>query len=171
LELSAMGKRNMRISLVVLVILWIMLMIGSCTSDNQSPLLVAPGIDVKEKNWNTAFRLRDDPAFANTHKNGETLFLRVENLSKETIIFPDDFGVKLFITDDQEWIGVQNNVYYTGPNYLPVKSEYPLGLVINVLPYVPNLASPRSIRVIVVGYAQDNNKEILGAYLDVPLNP
>ena len=160
---------NMNKTFVITITLFILSVLISCRNSNLSSDI--QGVNVDENNWNTSFVLRDDPALLNTHKNGETLFLRIDNLSDETIVFPDDFGVKVITNDGQNWIGIQNNIYYTGPKYLPIRKDYPLGLIITVLPYIPDLPSSTTIRIIIVGYAENNDKDQLGSYLDIMLNP
>ncbi len=144
----------------------------SC-SDAQSKLTtpIIPGIDVEPENWNTSMKLIDDPILSNSYKNGKLFTLRVENLSKTAITSSNNFEVKVITLDGQNWIDVPNNFYNAGPDYLPTKESYPLGLLVTILPYIPNLSSSINIRIVIIGHAEDNDKELLGAYYDVVLNP
>ena len=149
-------------------------MLISCTnnsSDPQVPSSDLVGVDIQAENWNTSIKLIDDPALLNSHKNGQDLTLRIENLLNTPITFPDNFGTKVIRLDHQNWVSATNNFYNTGLHTLPSKKSYPLGLVVTALPYVPNLQSSINIRVVIYGYAENNANEPLGAYLDVMLNP
>lgn len=156
---------------VILIILFIMLALISCGANDQQPSNDMPDIDVKTENWNTSIRLVDDPMLSNSFKNGKTFTLGVENLSDTPIIFPNDFGIKLITRDGQSWTNISNNFYYSGQELLPTKSSWPLGLVVSALPYIPNLSSSINIRIVIIGHAENNDKELLGAYLDVTLKP
>ncbi len=153
------------------VILFTTLALISCGASIQQVSDDMPNMGVKAENWNTSIKLVDDPALLNSYKNGDTLFLRVENLSNTSIVFPDDFGIKIVTKEGQSWTSIPNNFYYTGQEILPTKASYPLGLIVNALPYVSNLTMSLNIRIIIIGYPEDNHKELLGAYLDTTLNP
>jgi hypothetical protein len=130
-----------------------------------------PNMNVRTNNWNTSIKLIDDPALSNSHKNGELLILRVENLSETSVVFPTDFGIRLLVMEGEKWVSVQNNFYYTGSNLLPTKNSYPLGLIVSAAPYISNLSSSTNIRLVIIGHAENNDNEPLGAYLDVMINP
>jgi len=161
----------MRRIFVILGILFAMLPIISCGTDDQQTSNDMPNMDVKEENWNTFIKLADDPALSNSFKNGQDLTLRVENLSTEPIVFPENFGLRVMTKDGQNWVDVQSNSYNSGLQYLPTEAAWPLGLLVSALPYIPNLSSSINIRIVIVGHAEDNDKELLGAYFDVTLNP
>ena len=149
-------------------------MLMACHSDNndsQLPPNDLVGVDILAEDWNTSIKLIDEPSLLNSHINGQDLTLRIENLSNTSISFPDNFGMKVIRLDQQNWASVLNNFYNSGQHNLPTKKSYPLGLVVTALPYIPNLQSSTNIRVIVFGYAKNNDNEPLGAFLDVMLNP
>lgn len=157
--------------LVVLSVLIIMFSLVSCGTADKNALNDMPEIGVRAKDWNTSFKLVEDPVISNSHQNGQDLTLRVENLSDTPIVFQENFGLRVMTKDASGWRDIQNNSYNSGEQYLPTKASYPLGLLVSVLPYVPNLASHLDIRIIIIGHAEDNDKELLGAYLDVTINP
>jgi hypothetical protein len=159
-----------KISIALTILISILALIA-CNNDVQAPPNNLVGVEIQSENWNTSIKLIDDPVLLNSHKNGQDLTLRVENLSNKPISFPDNFGIKVLRLDQQNWVNVTNNFYNTGQNILPTKKSYPLGFVVTALPYVPNLQSPIKIRIIIYGYPESNNSEPLGAYLDVMLNP
>ena len=117
------------------------------------------------------YKIKDDPVLGNSFKNGQDLTLRVENLSNTPIVFLENFGLRVMTKNGQNWAEVQSNFYNGGLQYLPTKSSYPVGLVVSALPYMPNLSSPITIRIVIIGHKENNDKDLLGAYLDVKLNP
>ena len=145
-----------------------MLIFASCkpSQDNFESL---PGINIAADKINTSIKLIDPPEFLNSHKNGEALSFQIINLSNTTIVFPENYGVKLFANLNGEWTEVSNNSYNGGSTfYLPIKEAYPLGLVVGTLPYIPDLTAPISIRAIIIG--QKENEQV-GAYIDVMITP
>lgn len=97
--------------------------------------------------------------------------LQVENLSDETILFPDDFGLKIKRWDGESWVDILNNFYYSGVKVLPTQKDYPLGELVSSLPNIPDISSQTEIRVQIVGHPENNDNEFVGAYLDVIIEP
>jgi len=156
--------------ILLLIALLTTLALVSCDSSNEATNTM-PDMGVKANNWNTFIKLVDDPMLANTYKNGKDLTLRVENLSNNPIYFLENFGVKVILKNGQNWTDIQNNFYNSGTQYLPTKASYPLGLLVTSLPYIPNLSSPATVRVIIIGYAENNEEDLLGAFLDITITP
>jgi hypothetical protein len=162
----------MKDTIIKIISIFVMLMLTSCGHSPQVQAELLPGINIPVENINTFIKLRDTPELANSHKNNDTLDLQVINVSNKTIIFPDNFGLKVFAEDKGNWSEVQNNFYNAGGTFnLPTENLYPGGLFPTVLPYIPGLSSPTTIRVIVVGHVENNDNEQVGAYLDVIINP
>jgi hypothetical protein len=162
-------EENMKRIFVIMIILLATVLLISC--GNQQPFNDMPDMGIKAKNWNTSVKLADDPALSNSFRNGRTFTLGVENLSDAAIVFPNDFGIKLKTKDGKSWVNIPNNFYYAGQELLPTESSWPLGLVVSALPYIPDLTSPINIRIVIIGHTKGNDKELLGAYFDVTLNP
>ena len=121
---------------------------------------------------NTFIELKDTPELANSHKNNDTLTLQLINLSDKTVIFPDNYGLKVFSKEEGNWNEIQNNFYNSGGTFtLLTAKQDPAGLPAAVMPNIPGLSSPTTIRVIVVGDVENNNSEQVGAYLDVVITP
>ena len=156
---------------IALITLFTLLILTSCGITTEQPSNDMPDMGVKAQNWNSSITLVDDPILSNSYKNGDVLELSVENLSDTQVVFPDDFGIKIITWDGQRWTSIPNNFYYTFPKVLPTKDSYPLGLIVDALPYVVNLSAPITIRIVIIGHAEGNEEESLGAYLDVPLKP
>jgi hypothetical protein len=155
-----------------LSLLWIvMLVFTSCNDTVQKTSEPLPGINIPAEKFNTTIKLVDDPNSVNSHKNGDLLMLRVTNLSNTAIVFPENYGIKLFTNKDGKWIGVPNNSYNAGNTfYLPTKDSYPLGDLIDTAPYIAGLTSSMTVRVVIVGHKENDNEQI-GAYIDVLITP
>lgn len=156
---------------LILTIILSILPLNSCDKNEQESFEKFLDLSVPISSWNTQIKLIDNPILSNTHKNGEILTLQLKNLSNATIVFPDDFGIKIIRWNGQTWANISNNFYYSGLKRLPTENSYPLGLLVSSLPYVPNITSPVEVRILVIGHAEGNDEELLGAYFDVKLNP
>ncbi len=163
------GEKVMKIKQTGLL-LFIILMFTSC-KPSQDTFESLPGINIPADKLNTSIKLIDPPEFLNSHKNGETLSFQIINLSNATIVFPENYGIKLFTNRNGEWTEVSNNSYNGGSTfYLPTKDSYPLGLVVGTLPYILDLTTPTSVRVIIIGHKENDNEQV-GAYIDVTISP
>jgi hypothetical protein len=101
----------------------------SCTTIGDNPKDL-PGVTVPLLEMNTAFVLEDDPILANSHKNGQRLALVLRNLSYKTIVFPSDYGLLIFVFQNQSWNPVENGFLYTGGDQkLPTSDAFPPGLM------------------------------------------
>ena len=160
----------MKDSLVKAIAVFVMLILASCGNNPQAKPL--PGINISSENINTFIKLRDTPVLANSHQNDDTLTLQLINVSDKTIIFSDNFGLKVFMEDKGTWTEIQNDFYNVGGTFtLPTEKLYPGGLLPAVSPYIPGLSSPTTVRVIIIGHIENNESEQVGAYLDVVINP
>jgi hypothetical protein len=148
-----------------------LLIFTSCSNTAQDSSETLPGINIPADRFNTAIKLVDAPESLNSHKNGETLSLRIMNLSNATIVFPENYGIKLFTKKDEKWIEFPNNFYNAGGSFqLPTQASAPLGLIAGTMPYQADLASSITIRVVIIGQ-KANETEQVGAYIDVIINP
>jgi hypothetical protein len=149
----------------------IVLMLVSCAGCTNTVSKPLPGINISADRVNTYVRLVDTPELLNSHKNGDSLSLAIVNQSDATIVFPEFYGVKIFRNEGSKWLEVQNGVQNSeGTFYLPTKADYPLGLIVDTAPYILDLESPTPVRIIVVGYKENDNEQV-GAYIDVMITP
>jgi len=164
-------RQMMRNHLTLLTLIAAAFFLVCCTPATATPGPL-PGIDIPPDRMITWIKLEDSREMGNSHQNGELLGLELINISDKAIVFPGDFGVRVLTWGGVKWTDVSNNSF-TGSQLhsLPTTSEYPLGLIIETLPYVPGLSKPVEIRIIVVGHIGDMDGEQVGAYIDVPLNP
>jgi hypothetical protein len=153
-------------------LLWVvMLVFTSCNTTAQETSETLPGINIPAERFNTAIKLLDAPELLNSHKNGELLTFQIINLSNVPVVFPENYGVKIFTKKDGAWIDVTNNSYNAGDTfYLPTRDSYPLGDLVDTMPFIVGLASPITVRVIIIGHKENDNEQV-GAYVDVTINP
>ena len=148
------------------------LALASCVNKQKPTAEPLPGLLIKSESINTYIKLNDSPEMVNSYKNNDTLDLQIINLSDKSIVFPENFGVKVLAKDGEKWVEVQNNFYNSGGSFvLPTKKDYPLGLLVTVMPFIPNQSSQETLRVIIVGHVENNDSEQVGAYTDVVIKP
>ncbi|MBE0670966.1 MAG: hypothetical protein IH588_10290 [Anaerolineales bacterium] len=153
-------------------ILLIIFVCTSCFSQNSSSNEdLALQLGVKTKDINTSITLIDSAEMANSHLNGDLLSFRLFNRSNEIITFDGDFDLRLLVLVDGEWgIGINNFGYPDEAIDLPPTSEYPVGFVVDVVPYIEGIKSPTTIRVIVSGNLK-SNAALVVAYIDLNIKP
>ena len=153
------------------LLVWLAVACGSCTPvgiDNNK----LPGINISISEMNIAFRIDDPPAVKNSHKNDEILTLQAKNLSDIPIIFPGDLGLKIFRKQDKDWIRVDNLMHSpVGEITLATNNDFPPGVVVMVIPYIPTIQTPETIRIVLVGHKSDSPSDLVGAYIDILLSP
>src|ERR1041384_8123877 len=94
----------------------------SCTRQSTPTAEPIPYVNIPVKNINTYIKLYDDPTLMNSHKTREDLTLRIINLSRSNIVFPENYHARVFMQADGKWIEIQNNSYNTGDGaILPTK--------------------------------------------------
>lgn len=155
------------------ILLIILFVCTSCFGQNSnSNEDLALQLGVKTEDINTSITLIDAAEMANSHLNGDLLSFRLFNRSNEIITFDGDFDLQLLVLFDGEWgIGINNNFGYSNKTIdLPPTSEYPVGFVVDVVPYIEGIKSPTTIRVIVSGNLK-SNATLVVAYIDLNINP
>jgi hypothetical protein len=144
----------------------------SCNPKSEPMVTVSPGISLPIQEMNKAFIIEDLPVLANSHKNGKYLELAVKNLSDKKIVFTKDYGLSIFVFQNQGWDSVQNRfVYADNENTLPVFDSFPPGLAVVAYPYIPGLIKPTKIRIVMIGHNGNSDTDVVGAYIDIPLFP
>jgi hypothetical protein len=120
-----------------------------------------------------------DPKTANeTFRIGDSVDLTLENLTKDKIVFPGDYGVKIFTFNNTgSWTDIPNRGKYFPPGNRQVspKGDGMPGVIgIGLSPALTSKGKPIVIRVAVVGTVYHDNvptDEQVGAYVDVTLQP
>lgn len=99
----------------------------------------------------------------------------IENESQNTIRFPADSSLKLYMFEEgnNSWIEIQDKVEVLDKEFV----LYPKGGddIWNYLRYIhPELSAsdiPVTIRIVLIGQVEGGDKRLVGAYLDVILQP
>lgn len=146
------------------------LLIASCGLKNSSNDL--PGVNVPVDNMNTEFILID-PGTGNSYRNGEMLFLGIKNKSDHSIIFPQDYGIKIFVHQGNDWEPVENIMQYPeGETQLSSTKNDPLSFTTTgIVPMIPNMKNSETIRVVMVGHPENDEKNQEGAFVDIKISP
>jgi len=127
---------------------------------------------------NSKIRFWDPKIEAKPFKIGDPVFLTLENLTTDKIVFPSDYGIKIYnLSKAGGWIEIPNDVKYRpkgNPQVSPKETDMPGITGIPLLPELTNEGKPIVIRVAVVGTVYHDNvptNEQVGAYVDVTLQP
>lgn len=113
----------------------------------------------------------------NTFKTGDPITVEVYVTGKDEIIFPPDFGVKVFSYEHNEWMRVET-VPITSPSHSivlpPSNGDSPVTGETMVSPILSDESRTRLLRIFVSGNIYRNGvvtEEKIGAYVDVILRP
>jgi hypothetical protein len=146
----------------------IILFCGGCAGSYKR----LPGVDIPSSKLNKDLQLLNLPGNAENIVNNNLFGFHIKNMSDSNIVFPGDYGVKIFTKQNDEWTPVQNNMSYPETdNFLPTTDHFLAGRVVDIQPFIPELQGPVTIRVVVVGHKENHPEDRVGAYLDVLLNP
>ena len=147
------------------------LLLTSCTRQ-QIPLgSKMPGIDLTLDQMNKEIKLEPTTGMMDTFEFDGVLELDLENISDQSIVFPSDFGVKIFMKQGVDWIPIKNRFEYSDSTMiLPPQKDYSFGPIVDVLPLLPSPStSGTTIRIVVIGNVQGTGKAV-GAYIDIDLS-
>ena len=112
-------------------------------------------------------------------KIGEFITLVLNNQSNKTIVFPADYGLKMYLynDEDQEWIEVKNLEKYSpeeNKQVSPIDEGSLSQLLVSALPGLDKTSNPIDLRVMVIGTIYKDgtptDKQV-GAYTDITLQP
>ena len=140
------------------------LVVVSCNGRTDS----LPGIAVPSDQMNIQLKLLAPPE-ANSFKMGTSVRLVASNDANGPIVFPQDYGVKIFRNDNNRWVEVGNSVDYTPGNktLLPKAQQALGGIIVPIHPAVQD-NQPVTVRVVLVGKMGD---KAVGASIDIVLQP
>ncbi len=133
-----------------------------------------PGIEIPIEDYNSKISIIPFPGLENSNRNGDSMTFLVINPSNQSYVFPFDYGIKIFQKKGANWEAVENHFSYGGEELqfiLAPQKESPTGMLIGLVPYIPDLQELTNIRVVVVGHIEDDPNQLVGAYIDVALKP
>ena len=158
-------------------ILWLAILIlgasvfFACRSDN-STTEDFPAISVKRSDLNKFFRLDVLPQSGNTNENNSIIAIHIENLTNKVIVFPANKAISIYSHKDNEWVTVPNIVQYPQKNdVLAPTNDFPAGEVVSIVPSIDNMNSSQTIKVIIIGYFEGDQNNLIGADIDILLLP
>lgn len=150
----------------------VVFILASCISRSQVQSELVLGVEIPSDKINTIVKLLNTPAMANSLRINDDITFQLINFSEKTVVFPDNFGVKVYENNAGKWSEVQNKAYNAGGVFsLRPRNLVPAGLPVTVWPYLVGVSSPVKIRVVVVGHVENMDVEPVVAYIDVVLNP
>jgi len=127
---------------------------------------------------NSKIRFWDPKAANESFRVGDSVDLTLENLTTDKIVFPSDYGIKIYtFKTPGSWTEIPNRGKYFPPGNPQVspKGEGMPGVIgIGLSPALMSEGKPIVIRVAVVGTVYHDNvptNEQVGAYVDVTLQP
>jgi hypothetical protein len=134
-----------------------------------------PDLGVSINNYNNDIQI-SAPEGWNTFNIGDDIGLNVEVISEYPIAFPRDFGARIFMYQDQEWMEIQNEM--DNPEGIvilsPTKDDpFNSGTAI-ISPDLPDNNKLVELRIVLIGnlYLDGQiTEDITAGYIDVELTP
>jgi len=156
---------------IIIFIMFFALASHSCSS-STTDIDRLPGIEADSDKINTDFTIFEDPVggSANTHKNNELLAITVKNLVDSQIVFSPGY-IKLFAKSKDGWVEIEDRMRQ--PEFeerLPTTKEFPPGMIVTVIPWIPGMSDPTPVRIFFEGQNVGTGEKV-GAYLDFTLLP
>lgn len=160
------------------LVLTIIALLGvSCKFGGLSPKDVAFNkiIALNEMNSKLEFIALDTKD--NPYRIGTSIALGLKNLTDFTIIFPSDYGLQIYVFQDNEWSRIDNLMQYIpegNRQISPTGPDSPGQTGVDFFPDVPNSDKPIEIRVVIQGIVyvgEMPTEEQASAYIDIVLQP
>lgn len=112
------------------------------------------------------------PAYANNYKLDRPIILEVKNVTNQTIIFPRNFNMQLFILDQGKWFQIKEQDVERLPKEDVILS--PNTQIIqdfSAFPDFPKANTNYRLRIYVTGTVQDEANTIVSSYTEVFVKP
>jgi hypothetical protein len=147
------------------------ILLCSCTNNTFQKEEYIPKLPIPIEKMNQSFTISNLPVFQNSLLNNDLLALDAQNNISSNIIFPGDFNALIYYKENNNWLLAENNIGSNQNDWiLPTRKELPGGLLIGLIPNIPNIKEPTLIKVVITGKIEQTN-EIVGAYLDLIIKP
>jgi hypothetical protein len=147
------------------------LILCACVSSSTISENYVPTLDFPIEKMNSSFIITDPVINNNSYKNDDILLLDLENRSENAIIFPGDFNLRIYQKVGAKWVPVKNNLAYPqGDWFLPTYQEWKAGKGLGLVPYIPGLEKPSTIRVFASGKTETIQEKV-GAFIELTLYP
>ena len=159
----------------ILLTLAFVSLLGACSPSGTPQLEGMPDVGVPAQHVNTEIRLWA-PEELNSFKVNEPIWLAVEVVGKEDVVFPRDYGNRMFRYADGDWGEVENvptdwgegDFLLSPSNGDPMEWGGP-----RVFPWFESVDDPILLRILVVGSRYRGGvatDEKVGAFVDVALH-
>jgi hypothetical protein len=158
----------------LLACLTLVSLLGACSPAGAPQFDGTPDIGVPAGNVNTELRLWA-PEELNTFKVNEPISLSVEVTGTEQVVFPRDYGNRMFRNVSGDWVEVENVPTDWGEGSFllsPSKGDPMAWGSPRVFPWFGDTDSPVLLRVFVVGNRYSDgaaSSDKVGAFVDVTL--
>jgi hypothetical protein len=131
-----------------------------------------PEVNLPADEMNKVIQIEDLPEFRNSYKNNDFLRLHVKNISSKTIDFQFNTCLLMFTKSEENWLPIANSMHYPfETRALHPTTVAPPGMIIDIIPSIPDMLEKQSIRIIIIGYYENADSQLVGAYLDVIIYP
>lgn len=151
-----------------------LVLVAACAG--EQPPTGMPPVDIPLEVLNTEVRVFYLEGW-NTFRIDDPVALSVEVVGDEQVIFPPDFGVRMFLYSEGMWVEIEGvPTEYRGGSFVLSPSHgdpFEVGDT-SVFPIVPDKGTPALLRVFVTGHVYRDGKatdERVGAFVDLTLNP
>lgn len=161
----------------ILTSIVILNMLSSCTTATNSTepsSIPTPdiGADVQKDKYLEVLA----PDGWNSFNTNTSISLEIRNVSENQITSGPDFGVRIFIRTDKEWIEVKNKAGYEYQLFTldPTENYDPRNTAaIGVRPDLPDNSISYRLRIFVVGNLMENGKgsKKVASFIDLELHP
>jgi len=168
-----------KIAYRLLLFVWMLSFIGGCQRNQNSKKERAfserfPGVEM-----NSSIQFWDPAKYGGSFTIGKSIDLVLETNSTNKIVFPSDYGIRIFMYDSEreEWLEIQNKAKYFPPGNRQIspKGEDNPGLItIGLAPALQPGEKPVKVRVVVIGtvyHGEQKTDQEVGAYIDVEMSP
>ena len=99
-------------TLLLFSITLLSLFLSSCGKQPDPVDLQMPDIGIPMEIANQHLEIVSLDGLVNTFKNGKFLILNLKFLNYSTLHFADDFGIRIFLYQNEQWVEIQNKAVY-----------------------------------------------------------
>jgi hypothetical protein len=152
----------------VFIIFVFIIFVASCSVGKSNDI----NANSDQNNVNSEIKIYEIPGQEEIKKNNSLISLQITNLSDNNIVFPNDYGLRLFVLNGDIWKEVNNCYHYAETERdLPSVNGPQIGLVFDIFPCVDEINKTKTLRVWVIGTKQDETGEKVMAFIDLILKP
>lgn len=169
-----------KIAISFIVILFAAQLLLACSPDRlpkkEHNLLELLQIPAENMNVLAELTLPDS---GNSYQFGDPILLSLVNKSRNALIFPADYGIRLFVNDaeSKDWTELDNLTEYahTGERHIqPISKDNTGEVMFSVYPDTEALSQSVVVRVVVLGSTAPSGEiasEPVGAYIEFTISP